>query len=607
MSAGGLSYHGLTTSRKTTLPSVEMWGTDMNILKDPPRGITTRRIDKVGQTQSILLSQEDSGDRIAECINVYARGVNPMVSVSYDNYGNNGGATGSARRQGVKLPYKPEVFRPPVFRQEDLLPLSRMPRNFTYSITSNPELPNIVQHMGCNETKYSTTDDRLRVEALPSYRRNIETVQPVSGRQAVHAEKATYEVLSGIKSVKGDDFRYIMKNLQTAALLADPLRMSADAVRSGHEVARADNPESVSQARREVRHLDVGASLSAPTRDAEMQKTTSQGIHENKLAYEILTQKIKKMDGILTDTNPTKGVHDSILSPSAAAPHSSTHSYTDSRTVSAPSRYSVRDVETFEVHAKPTSSYVLEGENRFDSAKYIVPGERMGSWVSSSQQKPYQGGETVASAHIAAASKPFLYKEVASNPATPLQWTEGRVGASSHSVRDIQSLNVETARTRTDLQMLNKPEHMDRPMLQNRPLGSVESINKRAPTTRTLIHDVMSAGAVEHNPMNVAANTAKTSYDKRGEFGDAHLDRRVLLVEGDTARNTTALGSNVYSVQSTDAEQYVSNRPAAGGFEGGGNAIPRSYMETQRGVMPIDSNWNLLKKEAYRQFQTRND
>jgi hypothetical protein len=30
-----------------------MWGTDMNILKDPPRGITTRRIDKVGQTQTI--------------------------------------------------------------------------------------------------------------------------------------------------------------------------------------------------------------------------------------------------------------------------------------------------------------------------------------------------------------------------------------------------------------------------------------------------------------------------------------------------------------------------------------------------------------------------
>ena len=43
MSAGGISYDCLTTSRKVTLPSVESWGTNMNIVKDPNKGIFTKK------------------------------------------------------------------------------------------------------------------------------------------------------------------------------------------------------------------------------------------------------------------------------------------------------------------------------------------------------------------------------------------------------------------------------------------------------------------------------------------------------------------------------------------------------------------------------------
>lgn len=165
MSAGGISYDCLTTSRKVTLPSVESWGTNMNIIKDPNKGIYTRRKDKVGETQEILLAQEGSGDRIAECINVYARGVNPMVSVSYDNYGNNGGASTNSyfRKQAVKLPYKPEVFIPPVLRQEDLVPLSRMPRNWLYAFT-NPEMPNLIQESSCQTEKSSIETRRPHLD-----------------------------------------------------------------------------------------------------------------------------------------------------------------------------------------------------------------------------------------------------------------------------------------------------------------------------------------------------------------------------------------------------------------------------------------------------------
>ena len=138
MSAGGLSYSGLVNHGKITLPSVGNWGTNMNILRDPHKSITTRRIDKVGDTNFITETIDDSGGRINEAIQVYARGVNPSVSVSYNNYSNNGGQKSGGILEGggrsAKLPYpimKDGAFRPPILLQEDLFPLSRLPRQKT--------------------------------------------------------------------------------------------------------------------------------------------------------------------------------------------------------------------------------------------------------------------------------------------------------------------------------------------------------------------------------------------------------------------------------------------------------------------------------------------
>ena len=49
MSAGGISYDCLSTSRKVTLPSVDMWGTNMNIVKDPVKGVYTRHFTRSGR------------------------------------------------------------------------------------------------------------------------------------------------------------------------------------------------------------------------------------------------------------------------------------------------------------------------------------------------------------------------------------------------------------------------------------------------------------------------------------------------------------------------------------------------------------------------------
>ena len=76
-----LSYSSITNRGKVTLPSVDSWGTDMSIMRDPPKSITMRRIDKVGPDSTITKMQDES-DRSAECILLFARGVNPSVSVS---------------------------------------------------------------------------------------------------------------------------------------------------------------------------------------------------------------------------------------------------------------------------------------------------------------------------------------------------------------------------------------------------------------------------------------------------------------------------------------------------------------------------------------------
>ena len=115
-----LSYSSLTNSGKVTLPSVDSWGTNMNIIRDPPKSIMTRRRDKVGENND-MLQMIDNSDRSNEAIMRFSRGVNPSVSVSYSN---NGGSLQNFGNQQARLPYsinKDGDFRPPVQAPQDSL------------------------------------------------------------------------------------------------------------------------------------------------------------------------------------------------------------------------------------------------------------------------------------------------------------------------------------------------------------------------------------------------------------------------------------------------------------------------------------------------------
>ena len=138
----------------TTLPSVDSWGTNMSILKDPPKSINTRRINYVSDTQEITDMIDGSGNRICEAIKIYPRGVNPAISVNYSNSGTSGGQNRQAicsNATMASLPYKimdKGAFRPPLMRPFDLRPLSRQPRAFTYAFC-NPSMPGYIDTLSC--------------------------------------------------------------------------------------------------------------------------------------------------------------------------------------------------------------------------------------------------------------------------------------------------------------------------------------------------------------------------------------------------------------------------------------------------------------------------
>lgn len=205
MSAGGLSYSGIVGYGKVTLPSVSGGFGSMNILRDPPKGVYTRRRDKVTDTSLITDMIDQSTDRSCEAIQVYGRGMNPMVSVDYSNFGNNGTRTGTqtatSGRTQAYLPYRiVDSFRPPVLRQENLQPLSRLPRTWTYAYT-NPEFPDFSKTMR-NCPPKTIVEDPIRVCARPTAVLNIEQplVEPFEVRYVIQ-NPIKVEGHSGIRTI----------------------------------------------------------------------------------------------------------------------------------------------------------------------------------------------------------------------------------------------------------------------------------------------------------------------------------------------------------------------------------------------------------------------
>ena len=232
MSAGGISYSGITNYGKCTLPSVESWNTNMNILRDPPKSVTTRRIDKVGETNSLNELADESGDRICEGISLYARGVNPCVSVDYSNNGNNGGQKSGGffgNKIGVGqsfLPYrimKDGAFRPPILSPFDLLPLSRMPRVNTKAF-SNPGFTDFSKTLQSEGNYRQIKENTLNCSIRPTatYRLDSHIEEPFEVKYVIK-NPVKFDIRAGETGIKTYDITMQDVNEPTKEINTSPL------------------------------------------------------------------------------------------------------------------------------------------------------------------------------------------------------------------------------------------------------------------------------------------------------------------------------------------------------------------------------------------------
>ncbi|CCV01989.1 hypothetical protein IIV22A_145L [Invertebrate iridescent virus 22] len=297
-----ISYSALTSYGKATLPSVEGWNGNFDIVKDPPSGIHTRRIIKVGENNDLLDWNEESGSRINEMINIYARGNNPMVSVQYSNHGNTGsglmgvyGGTSGNNMNGVmtsgsggKLPYRimnEGAFRPPILRQEDLLPLSRMPRVCT-SVTSKRCRVDQTKRIEPDVVEYfkeiHKSPIRVSTESNKSFKKEGPQAPP-SNIDLMINNRVTTNVNSNVKKLK-DEGDHLIPTLNNTLLVTNTDHI---------------NQKRISQ----QKYLNTNVFLSKNVPNYQAQTTSNLNIQKNKNMYELGGQSVA-----LTNNRPSRKV-----------------------------------------------------------------------------------------------------------------------------------------------------------------------------------------------------------------------------------------------------------------------------------------------------------
>jgi len=145
-------HNAIKGNKSVGFGSLDSWSSKgiPNMIKTPVQSIQVPRKIRVGDDNTILEENANAYDRLRDTILPFARGVNPMVSVQMQNQG------GLFSNQGqTYLPYRIQSFRPPIMRQEDTMPLSRLPRLSTNVDTLHVKKTDkkIFENVKCNKNR----------------------------------------------------------------------------------------------------------------------------------------------------------------------------------------------------------------------------------------------------------------------------------------------------------------------------------------------------------------------------------------------------------------------------------------------------------------------
>jgi hypothetical protein len=227
-----------------------------------------------------------------------------MVSVQYSNHGNTGnglmgiegGIAGSNMGElftlggGGKLPYRimnEGAFRPPILRQEDLLPLSRMPRLCT-SVTSKRCRVDQTKRIQPDVVEYfkeiHKAPIKVSVESNRSFKKEGPQEPPSNIGLMVNNNMLNLNVNSNVKKLKDTNDQRIMPVLKNVLLTTN-----VDHI----------NQKRISQ--QKYIHAPIVLSKNVP--NYEIQTTSNLNIRPNKNVYELAGQTVT-----LTSNRPQRNV-----------------------------------------------------------------------------------------------------------------------------------------------------------------------------------------------------------------------------------------------------------------------------------------------------------
>lgn len=200
-----------------TLPSWEQ----PTIFREPSKSIHTRKKERVDMSDvTYMLRNDDS--RINEGVAYLQRGINPHVDIMYNNAGGGGGGrlTTMSNVQASN-PYKvmkDGAFRPPMFRQEDLLPLSRQRRSETSGITnpgirSGYSIPNLVDNIDKTEIVNAIDVNKINYLSIrPTASYKIELPQEVFTSNAIVQDINNTSATSAVRGMNTVDGEFRSEN-----------------------------------------------------------------------------------------------------------------------------------------------------------------------------------------------------------------------------------------------------------------------------------------------------------------------------------------------------------------------------------------------------------
>jgi hypothetical protein len=184
-----------------TLPSVEK----VHIFRDPPKSIHTRKYEPVS-TSDVMNKSREGSDRFEENISWFARGVDPMKSISYSSSGI-GGQTSVISTSQPSSTYKvmkDGAFRPPMYRQEDVLPLSRQKRpTFSTHARVGPASASGFQFKNLSEMTIDKHMVRSAIHPSAAFNTGI-SGNPYENNMVLDRNRLAFSAVSGMKNYESE-------------------------------------------------------------------------------------------------------------------------------------------------------------------------------------------------------------------------------------------------------------------------------------------------------------------------------------------------------------------------------------------------------------------